>query len=396
MKNEMPKIPNSNHKLLKKGTKLVLSAATFGVVAAGSFQGVNCVFDNYNKQNTTVQSTNVVKTSSSTTSNVSAVAQNCMPSIVSITNVSVSDVQNYFSMYGNNSRSNPFTQQESTSVGSGVIINKKNGEIDILTNYHVIENAKTLTCTLADNTNVEATVKGVDEDRDLAVISIKTKDLSEDTLKQIAIATIGDSDKLQVGEQVVAIGNALGYGQSVTTGIVSATNRSVSTSSDTDKSQSYIQTDAAINPGNSGGALLNMSGELIGINSAKLSDTDVEGMGYAIAISDVKDSINTMLEGKDVSKSSTQSSYYSQYNNNEDDDSSSPFDFGTKTKRLFKSIIKQSFYIFKPRSYNLLSCFFEKPWYIEGDEGVHCGTQSGGIRPSSFFIYLKRSKLLVL
>ena len=323
MKNEMPKIPNSNHKLLKKGTKLVLSAATFGVVAAGSFQGVNYVVDNYNKQDTTLQSTNVVKTSSSTTSNVSAVAQNSMPSIVSITNVSVSDVQNYFSMYGNNSRSNPFTQQESTSVGSGVIINKKNGEIDILTNYHVIEGATTLTCTLADNTNVEATVKGVDADRDLAVISIKTSDLSEDTLKQIAIATIGDSDKLQVGEQVVAIGNALGYGQSVTTGIVSATNRSVSTSSDTDKSQSYIQTDAAINPGNSGGALLNMSGELIGINSAKLSDTNVEGMGYAIAISDVKDSINTMLEGKDVSKSSNQSSYY----NNDADDYSSPFDF---------------------------------------------------------------------
>lgn len=323
MKNEMPRIPNSNYNLFKKGSKLILSAATFGVVAAGSFQGVNYVVDNYNKQGTTLQSTNVVKTSSSTTSNVSAVAQNCMPSIVSITNVSVSDVQNYFSMYGNNSRSNPFTQQESTSVGSGVIINKKNGEIDILTNYHVIEGATTLTCTLADNTNVEATVKGVDADRDLAVISIKTSDLSEDTLKQIAIATIGDSDKLQVGEQVVAIGNALGYGQSVTTGIVSATNRSVSTSSDTDKSQSYIQTDAAINPGNSGGALLNMSGELIGINSAKLSDTDVEGMGYAIAISDVKDSINTMLEGKDVSKSSNQSSYY----NNDADDYSSPFDF---------------------------------------------------------------------
>ena len=328
MKNEIPRIPNSNHKLLKKGSKLILSAATFGVVAAGSFQGVNYVVNNYNKQNTTVQSTNVVNTSTKSTSDVSKVAQNCMPSIVSITNVSVSDVQNYFSLYGRNSRSNPFTQQESTSVGSGVIINKKDGEIDILTNYHVIEGATTLTCTLADNTNVEATVKGVDEDRDLAVISIKTSDLSEDTLKQIAIATIGDSDKLQVGEQVVAIGNALGYGQSVTTGIVSATNRSVSTSSDTDKSQSYIQTDAAINPGNSGGALLNMSGELIGINSAKLSDTDVEGMGYAIAISDVKDSINTMLEGKDVSKSSTQSSYYSQYNNDENDDnSSSPFDF---------------------------------------------------------------------
>ena len=326
MKNEMPKIPNSNHTLLKKGSKLILSAATFGVVAAGSFQGVNYVVNNYNKENTTVQSTNVVNTSTKSTSDVSKVAQNCMPSIVSITNVSVSDVQNYFSLYGRNSRSNPFTQQESTSVGSGVIINKQDGEIDILTNYHVIEGATTLTCTLADNTNVEATVKGVDEDRDLAVISIKTKDLSEDTLKQIAIASIGDSDKLQVGEQVVAIGNALGYGQSVTTGIVSATNRSVSTSSNKDTSQSYIQTDAAINPGNSGGALLNMSGELIGINSAKLSDTDVEGMGYAIAISDVKDSINTMLQGKDVSKSSTQSSYY---NNNEedDDDSTSPFDF---------------------------------------------------------------------
>ena len=327
MKNEMPRIPNSNHKLLKKGSKLILSAATFGVVAAGSFQGVNYVVNNYNKQNTTVQSTNVVNTSTKSTSDVSKVAQNCMPSIVSITNVSVSDVQNYFSLYGRNSRSNPFTQQESTSVGSGVIINKKDGEIDILTNYHVIKGATTLTCTLADNTNVEATVKGVDEDRDLAVISIKTKDLSEDTLKQIAIATIGDSDKLQVGEQVVAIGNALGYGQSVTTGIVSATNRSVSTSSDTDKSQSYIQTDAAINPGNSGGALLNMSGELIGINSAKLSDTDVEGMGYAIAISDVKDSINTMLQGKDVSKSSTQSSYYYSNNEEDDDDSTSPFDF---------------------------------------------------------------------
>ena len=329
MKNEMPKIPNSNYRLFKKGSKLILSAATFGVVAAGSFQGVNYVVDNYNKQNTTVQSTNVVNTSTKSTSDVSKVAQNCMPSIVSITNVSVSDVQNYFSLYGRNSRSNPFTQQESTSVGSGVIINNENGEIDILTNYHVIEKAKTLTCTLADNSNVEATVKGVDEDRDLAIISIKTKDLSESTLKTIAVATIGDSDKLQVGEQVVAIGNALGYGQSVTTGIVSATNRSVSTSSDTDTSQSYIQTDAAINPGNSGGALLNMSGELIGINSAKLSDTDVEGMGYAIAISDVKDSINTMLQGKDVSTSSNtpSSSYYQQNNEDDENDSTFPFDF---------------------------------------------------------------------
>ena len=300
MKNEMPRIPNSNYNLFKKGSKLILSAATFGVVAAGSFQGVNYVVDNYNKQNTTVQSTNVVNTSSSSTSNVSKVAQNCMPSIVSITNVSVSDVQNYFSMYGNNSRSNPFTQQESTSVGSGVIINKKNGEIDILTNYHVIKNAKTLTCTLADNTNVKATVKGVDEDHDLAVISIKTSDLSEDTLKQIAIATIGDSDKLQVGEQVVAIGNALGYGQSVTTGIVSATNRSVSTSSDTDKSQSYIQTDAAISPGNSGGPLCNINGEVIGVNSLKIVDENVEGMGFAIPIEIVMGLTDRLEKGEAI------------------------------------------------------------------------------------------------
>ena len=318
MKNEMPRIPNSNHKLLKKGSKLILSAATFGVVAAGSFQGVNYVVDNYNKQNTTVQSTNVVKTSSSTTSNVSTVAQNCMPSIVSITNVSVSDVQNYFSMYGRNSRSNPFTQQESTSVGSGVIINKQDGEIDILTNYHVIENAKTLTCTLADNTNVEATVKGVDEDRDLAVISIKTKDLSKDTLKQIAIATIGDSNKLQVGEQVVAIGNALGYGQSVTTGIVSATNRSVSTSSDTDTTQSYIQTDAAINPGNSGGGLFNADGNLIGIVNAKESSTGIEGLGFAIPITPAQDIITELMQnGSVTSRPALNVSLYDYTSNNQ-------------------------------------------------------------------------------
>lgn len=327
MKQEMPKIPNTKHTFFKKGTKLILSAATFGVVAAGSFQGVNYVVDTYKKDNTTVQSTNVVNTSSSTKSDVSTVASNCMPSIVAITNVSVSDVQNYFNQYGRNSRSNPFTQQESTSVGSGVIINKSDGEIDILTNYHVIEDAKTLTVTLADNSNVEASVKGTDEDRDLAVISIQVKDLSTDTLKSIAVATMGNSDNLQVGEQVVAIGNALGYGQSVTTGIVSATNRNVSTDSNSDSTQTYIQTDAAINPGNSGGALLNMKGELIGINSAKLSDTDVEGMGYAIPITDVQDSIKTMLEGKSVNSSSNTQSTYDENNSNDSNDSNDLFDF---------------------------------------------------------------------
>ena len=328
MKQSIPNIPNQNNNFIKKGTKLILSAATFGVVAAGSFQGVNYAVDLYNKKNTTVENTSVVKTSTSSSSGVSAIAKNCMPSIVAITNVSVSDVQNYFNQYGRNSRSNPFTQQESTSVGSGVIINKSDNEIDILTNYHVIEDAKTLTVTLADNSNVEANVKGTDQNRDLAIISIKASDCSSDTLKSIAVATMGSSSSLQVGEQVVAIGNALGYGQSVTTGIVSATNRSVSTDSSSDSTQPYIQTDAAINPGNSGGALLNMQGELIGINSAKLSDTDVEGMGYAIPISDVQDSIKTMLEGKNVSSSNT-SSQTSQYesSNDQDQDSSSIFDY---------------------------------------------------------------------
>lgn len=324
MNQNVPRIPNHKNTFVKKGVKLILSATTFGVVAAGSFQGVNYVVDTYNKENTPVSNTNVVNTSSSTTSGVSSIAKNCMPSIVAITNVSVSDVQNYFSQYGHNSRNNPFTQQESTSVGSGVIINKSNNEIDILTNYHVVEGAKTLTVTLNDNSNVEATLKGYDENRDLAIISIKTTDLSSDTLKNIAIATMGSSDDLQVGEQVVAIGNALGYGQSVTTGIVSATNRSVSTSSDF--TQTYIQTDAAINPGNSGGALLNMKGELIGINSAKLSDTDVEGMGYAIPISDVQDTIKNMLDGQSTSSSTnTYNSYYS--NNDNQDSSNDSFDF---------------------------------------------------------------------
>ncbi len=269
-----------------------------------------------------------MNTSSSTTTGVTSIAQNCMPSIVAITNVSVSDVQNYFNTYGRYSNNSPFTQQETTSVGSGVIINQTSTEIDILTNYHVISDATTLTVTLADDTNVEATVKGTDEDDDLAVISIKVSDLSTDTLNNIAVASMGSSDSTQVGEQVVAIGNALGYGQSVTTGIVSATNRSISTSSSSSSSSSstktYIQTDAAINPGNSGGALLNMNGELIGINSAKLSDTDVEGMGYAIPISRVSDEIQTMLEGNSIGSTSSQSSTYN-YNSNDNNENSNDF-----------------------------------------------------------------------
>lgn len=173
-------------------------------------------------------------------------------------------------------------QQEVESQGSGIIIGKNDEELLIVSNNHVVADADTLSVGFIDNQAYEAVVKGTDAENDLAVIAVKLSDISEDTMSKIKVATVGDSDSLKVGEQVVAIGNALGYGQSVTTGIVSATNRQVG---DSESENGFIQTDAAINPGNSGGALLNMRGELIGINSAKLASTEVEGMGYAIPVS---------------------------------------------------------------------------------------------------------------
>ena len=201
-----------------------------------------------------------------------------MPSIVAITNKSVQEVQDYFSMF---SRGSGTQEQEVESQGSGIIIGQNDSELLIATNNHVVEDADTLSVCFVDDQAYEATVKGTDADNDLAVIAVKLSDISDDTMSQIKIAEIGDSDQLQVGEQVVAIGNALGYGQSVTTGIVSAVNRQLE---DSDSENGFIQTDAAINPGNSGGALLNMQGQVIGINSAKLASTEVEGMGYAIPV----------------------------------------------------------------------------------------------------------------
>ena len=183
-------------------------------------------------------------------------------------------------------------------------------DLYIVTNAHVVEDATTLSVSFVDNSVYEAQLCGTDTDIDLAVLKVAVSDLTDDTLSQIAVITVGDSDALEVGEQVVAIGNALGYGQSVTTGIVSALDRSITNESGT--TSTYIQTDAAINPGNSCGALLNLDGELIGINTAKLSDTDVEGMGYAIPISDVIDRIaELMTQTTDLSQtnsSTTQSS----------------------------------------------------------------------------------------
>ena len=239
---------------------------------------------------------------------VSDVAEEAMPSVVAITTKSVQEVQNYYSMFG--SQYAPSQEQEVQGSGSGIIIGKTNSELLIATNYHVVDGADTLSVAFADGSAYEATVKGFDENEDLAVVSVATKDVSDDTMDAIAVAKIGSSDDLKIGEQVVAIGNALGYGQSVTTGIVSAKNRKIDSSGQvesgdsTDNSSSLnkgvnlIQTDAAINPGNSGGALLNMDGEVVGINSSKLASTEVEGMGYAIAISDVADSLENMMNAK--------------------------------------------------------------------------------------------------
>lgn len=202
------------------------------------------------------------------------VASEAMPSIVAITNKSVQEVM---SMYGLG-----IQQYEAESAGSGIIIGQNDTELLIATNAHVVKDADTLTVCFIDEEAYEAQIKGADSENDIAVIAVSLNNISGSTLEAIKIAKIGDSKALQIGEQVVAIGNALGYGQSVTTGIVSALDRSIDGSGE---GTSYIQTDAAINPGNSGGALLNMSGELVGINSAKLANTKIEGMGYAIPIS---------------------------------------------------------------------------------------------------------------
>ncbi|MBE7032900.1 MAG: trypsin-like serine protease [Ruminococcaceae bacterium] len=238
------------------------------------------------------------------TSNVAVIAEECMPSIVAITNHSVSDVITFFGTY----------QQESTSSGSGIIIGKNDTELLIVTNYHVVAKTKELSVVFSpvekrleeqnsqnkvtDEDIPHAIVKGYDTNKDLAVIAVKLDDIPADVLSQIKIATIGDSSALKPGDQVVAIGNSLGYGQSVTTGIISAVNREITMESADGYSvvtNSFIQTDAAINSGNSGGALLDMEGKLIGINSVKIATTGVEGMGYAIPITDVEEIIDDLM-----------------------------------------------------------------------------------------------------
>lgn len=315
-------------KIAKKGLTLSLCAVLAGGLAAGSFEGVNklagwsgatTVEAASNKDETTLtyaksekkdadasdSKSDTGKDTGSTAKgnlDVSEIASEALPSIVSITTKSVQEVQNYFGMYGMYGYA-PQQEQEVEGSGSGIIVGKNDDELLIATNYHVVEGADTLSVAFTDGNAVEASVKGFDEERDLAVVSVSLDDVEDDTMDAISIANIGSSDDLKVGEQVVAIGNALGYGQSVTTGIVSAKNRRMDSdnntvtdgSDDSSDGVNLIQTDAAINPGNSGGALLNMEGEVVGINSAKLASTEVEGMGYAIAISDVTDILQNLM-----------------------------------------------------------------------------------------------------
>ena len=310
-------------KMMKKGATISLCAVLAGGIGVGAYEGINYFSGAQSVQAATDSSENLTLMKSDKKSNkdsedtedtkssdtkgsldVSDVAEKAMPSVVAITTKSVQD---YYSMFG--SQYAPSQEQEVEGSGSGIIIGKTDSELLIATNYHVVDGADTLSVAFADGNAYEATVKGFDESEDLAVVSVATKDVSDDTMDAISVAKIGSSDDLKIGEQVVAIGNALGYGQSVTTGIVSAKNRktdasgqiegdSTDNSSSINKGVNLIQTDAAINPGNSGGALLNMDGEVVGINSSKLASTEVEGMGYAIAISDVADSLENMMNAK--------------------------------------------------------------------------------------------------
>ena len=222
---------------------------------------------------------------------VTELVKNNLPSVVSITNTSVTQLRD---MWGNGIR-----EYENVSRGSGIIIGQTDEELLIATNSHVVNGANSITVGFVDSEIYDASIKGQDSDLDLAVIGVKVSDVKSSTLDEIRVAVIGDSDDLMVGEQVVAIGNAIGYGQSVTTGIISALDRDVP---DDDEDIKFIQTDAAINPGNSGGALFNMKGELIGINSAKIMSTYVEGMGYAIPVNTANETIESFMNRKSRDK----------------------------------------------------------------------------------------------
>ena len=286
----------------KKWAVVVSMALVFGLIAGGTMFGVNTVGNLITgagrsnvqlAQTSTTSSSGTSSSSDSGSGTVTEVAANAMPSLVTISTMTVEEMQNFFGG----------TQQyEVEGAGTGVIVGENDTELLIATNYHVVEGANSLSVGFIDETSVEAEIKGTDVNNDLAVVAVKLSDIPDDTMNQIKIATIGDSDELQLGDQVVAIGNALGYGQSVTCGYVSALDRDLTledANGTTITSTGLIQTDAAINSGNSGGALLNMRGELVGINEAKSSSSSsgasVDNIGFAIPINKAQDSLQEMM-----------------------------------------------------------------------------------------------------
>ena len=299
-----PKAPKPKKGYAKKVALVVGATVLFGAVGGVTMQGTSYLTGKLLGKNTkstvgttkTVSNAKLTTSTSTVTSDVSDIVENTLLSIVSITNMSVHVVQNFFG---------GISQQESESAGSGIIISQNDSELLVVTNNHVVEGSDTLTVTFNDGNSVEAQIKGTDSARDLAVVAVPLDKISDDTMNAIKVATLGDSDSLKVGEPAIAIGNALGYGQSVTTGIVSATRRTID-----GFDGEYIQTDAAINPGNSGGALLNANGEVIGINSAKINSSAVEGMGFAIPISDASDVIQNLMNKETRSKVSDEERGY--------------------------------------------------------------------------------------
>lgn len=291
----------------KKAAAVTAAAVLFGVVAGGVMTGVNLVGSRliglYGNavtaeasaqessesvpQTTTAQAgseTSGAATAVSNTTNIEDIVEQAMPSVVAINDTMTVEQRNFFGM--------PQTY-EATSSGSGIIVAQSDTELLIATNNHVVSGATDLEVTFVDDTAVAAAIKGTDSEADLAIIAVQLADIPDDTMSKIKVATMGDSDQLKVGQQVIAIGNALGYGQSVTVGYVSALDRQI-----TDESgiqHTYLQTDAAINPGNSGGALLDLNGNVIGINAAKNASTEVEGMGFAIPISSAKDILDNLM-----------------------------------------------------------------------------------------------------
>lgn len=327
---QTPPVKNKKHtekKAAKKnnngfGRKLAWMAcagAVFGILAGATFQGVKYGSDKLFARNGVItestaadtsdteastdnsaDNSTIAKTSTTTDTvyDVTTVSKNVMPSIVSISGTYMNTYQNWFNTY----------QQETEGAGSGIIISQDDSNLLVLTNYHVVKNSTALSVGFVDGESVEATVKGYDEDNDVAVVSVPLDQIKDSTKSSIKAITMGSSDNLEVGSPCVAIGNALGYGQSVTVGYVSAIDREISLSDGS--TVKVIQTDAAINPGNSGGALVNMKGELIGMNTAKSVDSQVEGMGYALPISDISDIIQDIIKNGTNASTSTSSSAY--------------------------------------------------------------------------------------